>query len=137
VVDEHRRATRSLEWLERALTENVVCRDEEEAVFLGRVRLGRGQRCPVPQLPSLGEDGSDAVGRDAVHDRGHRSCLVAHDHDDALDPGREQGSNGPFHQTEPAHAHESLRAAPGHRGEPLRTTRGQHDGQSRSAEFDL
>ena len=137
VVDEHRRSICRQERFERAVAEDVVRRDEEESPFLGRVRLGRSQRRPVAELPTLGEDGSNAIGCDPVHDRGDRTRLVAHDHDDALHPGGEQGSDGSFHQAESPHTDQGLRTTPGHRGEPFRTTRGQHDGQPRSAEFDL
>ena len=137
VVDEHRRVTGRKERLERALTEDVVSRDEEEAVFLGRVRLGRGQRRPVAELPAFGEDGSDAIRRDPVHDRGYRPCLVAHDHDDALDPSGQHGPDGPLHQAQAAQSNQGLRATPGHHGEPFRTSRSQHDGEPWAAEMDL
>jgi hypothetical protein len=114
------------ERLQGARAEDVVHRDEGETVLVRDIWLTHREGGPVAALPSIGADGADAPRRDRVHDRGDRLGMMAHDHEDLLDPAGEEPAHGPLDQREPSQPDQGLGSVPGQPGQALRPAGGQH-----------
>ena len=125
MVDEHGGSSSCDERRERPVLEDVIRRDQDEAVFAGHEGFGGGERDAVAAFPPIGAYRRDAPGGDPIDERRDGLRLEADDDDDPLEPFGEQAAHSPLDEREPAHAHERLRAAVGDGDQPERSSRGK------------
>ena len=125
-IDEHCRLPGPDEVVERALTEHVVRRDNKEQVLAPHGVLCRSKGRAVAELPRARVHGMNPAWLQPGHHCTNGTGMVAHDHQDLLDPGVKEAAHGSLDQLQPTQLDQRLRATSGDRLQTFRASSRQH-----------
>src|SRR5215217_4298226 len=111
-IDEHSRLTGRQQPDQCSLAEDMVGGDQQEQRFALDLALNRSQRRAVAICPPVGIDDPDPAAPEPAADCRHRPGVVAHNHQDLLEPSGQQGPNGPLDQAQPTQPEQNLEPPP-------------------------